>query len=55
MAEYIDVTPTWAAMVPTFLLIIDNGNADGRKTVEGELFRMAKLADLYVASQKVKS
>lgn len=54
MNKYINVTPTWEAMLSTFLLIIDNGNQDGRKTVEGELRRMAQLADLYVANKKLQ-
>lgn len=50
----IDVTPTWEALVPLFVTIIRDGQFTGVKEAEAELRRMAKLADLYVASQKEK-
>lgn len=49
---YIDVTPTWASMVPAIIALIENGNAQGRATAIGELNRMADLADKYVAQSK---
>lgn len=48
----IDLTPTWEQALVAFLLLFESGNQDGRVVAMGELKRMAKLADLYVASQK---
>lgn len=44
-ARVIDVTPTWEGLVPAFLALIENGNAEGRATAVAELTRMAKAAD----------
>ena len=46
----IDATPTWEAVVPLLMAVIENGTFEGRAAAEQELRRMAKLADLYVAS-----
>lgn len=43
--EYIDMTPTWAAMESTFRLLIENGNAEGRRTAWGEIAKALRLAD----------
>lgn len=43
--EYIDMTPTWAAMESTFRLLIENGNAEGRRTAWGEIGKALRLAD----------
>jgi hypothetical protein len=48
----VDVTPTWSAILPLLLTVYKDGNFQGIKEAEGELKRMAQLADLYVASQK---
>lgn len=48
----IDLTPTWEEILSTLLVLIENGDAKGRATARAELTRMAKLADLFVASQK---
>ncbi len=47
----VDITPTWEAILPALLAVIENGNFEGRKVAIEELTRMAQLADLYVASQ----
>lgn len=52
--ESVDVTPTWEEITPTLLAILQNGQAEGRDFALKELLRMAKLADLYVESQKNK-
>ena len=44
----VDVTPTWEAILPTMIFCLKN-SSDTKGVVE-ELTRMAKLADLYVAS-----
>lgn len=51
LVEFIDVTPTWAALLPTYLLIYETNPAK-RPEVLIELTRMAVIADKYVASQK---
>lgn len=43
--EYIDMTPTWAAMESTFRMVIENGNAEGRRTAWGEIAKALRLAD----------
>ncbi len=43
--EYIDMTPTWAAMESTFRMLIENGNAEGRRTAWGEIAKALRLAD----------
>ena len=43
--EYIDMTPTWAAMAGTFRLVIENGNAEGRESMWQEIGRALALAD----------
>ncbi len=43
--EYIDMTPAWAAMESTFRLLIENGNAEGRRTAWGEIAKALRLAD----------
>jgi hypothetical protein len=50
--KMIDCAPTWSGVVPVILAGIENGTAKGREIAVGELQRMAKLADAYVASQK---
>ena len=47
-AEYIDVTPTWAGILPLLLAGAENGVQSARE----ELLRMARLADAYVAAKK---
>lgn len=41
----IDMTPTWAGILPTLRALIENGNAEGRRTAWAELEKMARLAD----------
>lgn len=43
--EYITVTPTWAEILPTLLLLLEAGKADGRKAAIEELLKMASTAD----------
>lgn len=46
--EYIDVTPTWRAIVPLLLAGFEAGSSAARE----ELYRMAELADRYVDLEK---
>lgn len=50
----IDVTPTWEGILPTLLVLLENGNSKGRETARAELKRMAKLADCYVETLREK-
>jgi hypothetical protein len=54
-AGTIDLTPTWSEILPTWLTVVRDANAKGQEAALAELTRMAKLADLYVASQKAKA
>lgn len=48
----IDITPTWEAVLPIYMDALEYGQGPGVFAAREELRRMAKLADLYVASQK---
>ncbi len=53
MANYVDVTPSWVSMVAVFRMVIENTEQPiHREAMWSEIERMAKLADLYVASQR---
>lgn len=41
----IDCTPTWAAIVPVFIMALQNGTSAGERAAIKELTRMAALAD----------
>ncbi len=41
----IDLTPTWAGMGGTFRALIENGNAEGRRTAWAEIGKALELAD----------
>jgi TorA maturation chaperone TorD len=47
MVEAEDITPTWAAMLPYYTTVLQDGNAEGKKIATKELQNMAKGADLY--------
>lgn len=48
-AETIDMTPTWAGLLPVLLELLERGNAEGKKTARAELARMAQAADKWNA------
>lgn len=50
----IDLTPTWAASLPTLLVLLEEGSAEGQLLARAELRRMAALADLWVERQKTE-
>jgi len=50
--ETIDVTPTWADVLPVLLTAHANGGPEGQKAAYEELRRMARLADKYNESLK---
>jgi hypothetical protein len=53
-AGTIDMTPTWEEILPTWLTVVRDASVTGQDAALIELTRMAKLADLYVASQKAR-
>lgn len=48
----IDITPTWSEILPALILLLESPNAEARNTAKDELWRMAKLADKYMAHLK---
>lgn len=48
----VDITPTWRACLPVFLLAYEGGTPEGRKLALEELRRMADAADEAVADAK---
>lgn len=54
VVEYIDLTPTWEAILPTLLLVYTDATPQGRAGALEELTRMARAADAYVALQKAE-
>ena len=54
---YIDITPSWSALVPVFIGVLQNPKApiSAHREVEAELRRMAALADRFVAEHKDQS
>lgn len=52
--ETVEQTPTWEGLMPLYLMAYENGASDGRRAALKELQRMAKIADAYVASEKLK-
>lgn len=41
----VDVTPTWADVLPAYVAVLQSGNADGRKVACYEMRNMARAAD----------
>ena len=50
--QTIDLTPTWESLIPTFVMLIENGDAKGRATAIDELKRVAAFADSVIAERK---
>ena len=48
----IDATPTWEGILPLYIAGIESGSFEGIKNATEELYRMARQADMYVASLK---
>lgn len=48
--ETIEYRPTWESLVSSFVMLIENGDAKGRAWAIEEITRMAKAADIAVAS-----
>lgn len=41
----IDLTPTWAGIMPGIISILENGSEDGRKIAREELMKLARQVD----------
>lgn len=52
--RFVDVTPTWAGLIPAFRAVLENGTAEGQAMVWAELTRMAQAADSAVAAAKAE-
>jgi len=52
--QTIKLPVTWQGTLPIILLVLTDGNEEGRKMAREELTRMAQLADLYAASMQQK-
>ncbi len=48
--QVIDATPTWEGMLAYYLLVLEDGNDEGKKIAKQELKNMAKTADLHNAT-----
>lgn len=51
-AKTIDITKTWAGMLPLLMAAITDGTANGQRTAKEELARMAQAADHWNAHCK---
>lgn len=49
----IDLTPTWRQVVQLLIVGLTEGNATARQMATEELYRMADLADAYVADREL--
>lgn len=49
---FLNATPSWTAILPLLLRASDADDHNSRKIALTELFRMAQLADAYVALTK---
>lgn len=54
VVDTIDITPTWEAILPSLIAVIQDGNGDGKRLAIEELRRMATIADKYVELTKEK-
>jgi hypothetical protein len=48
----IDCTPTWEGILRLLLVLVEDGNIEGRNQAKAELIRMAKAADLHNEQMK---
>jgi hypothetical protein len=48
--EYIGYIPTWVAILPLLLHVLNEGTAEGQRIAREELSRMASIADTAVAA-----
>ena len=54
--ETVNVTPTWAGILPYIICLLENGETENaRKTARHELARMAEAADRYNDARKERT
>lgn len=53
--RHIDMTPTWAAIMPALIAALENGTGEGRTMARGELERLAREVDALNARAKEES
>lgn len=49
--ETIDITPTWAGLMPAFFEVLESGGLDAKNEVRAELMRLARFADIVNADK----
>lgn len=50
--KMIDMTPTWAAIMPILFAGLENGTPDGKRIAKEELMRLAREMDKVIAKEK---
>ena len=50
----IDMTPTWEELVPTFVAMIENGDAKARAFAIGEITRAMRALDQFAKRERVR-
>jgi len=50
--KYIDIEPTWKGLVPSFVMLIERGDSEGRKVAIDHMMQMASIADWLRDKQK---
>jgi hypothetical protein len=43
--DYVDCTPTWSAIMPSLLYLVESGTDSQKKVARDEIFRLAKAFD----------
>ena len=51
----IDITPTWLALMPAIIAVLQDGTPIGRQIATAQLIGLAKFADDYNAKAKGES
>lgn len=45
MPKTIDITPTWASLMPAMIAVLENGGEEGKQAIREELLRAAAIID----------
>ena len=53
--KHIDMTPTWAGLMPAFFAVFENGTEEGKKIAREELMRLARALDAVNAKASKKA
>jgi hypothetical protein len=55
LPEYIDLTPTWMALMPSILSVLESSDSEQVKApLREELYRLARIVDVIQADLKEK-